>query len=132
MKLTKRGGTMKRLRNLGVILLVSGIVGTLCLWHSIAYPWEENSCSHQAMAILKQRPNATIYWGMIYQPGHQGHGRWHVQPKDGKFWLTIDDSLRITESGCPQYNLLPRIKITAKKYKDIYSLRNLKEYEDIK
>jgi hypothetical protein len=109
---------MKRLRNIGLIFLVSGLIGIITLWTSIAYPWEENSCAQQALAILDQRPNAVVYHGMINDPGHQGHCLWHAQPKDGDSWLTIDEYNHIYESDRPQYNLFPRLIYTAGKYRE--------------
>ena len=110
---------MKRIRNIGIVLLIAGIVGIMCLWVSIAdaRPWPKNSCAQQAIAILDQRPAAVVWYRMIVDPGQLGHGQWHVQPQDGDKWLTIDRYNRIHESDEPQYIFYP-IKFTAEQYRE--------------
>lgn len=89
--------------------------------HAKGEPWPENSCGEQVLVILQHVPDAVILWGMINQPGHPGHGQWHVQaydPLKGS-WLTIDQWHRIIEHDEPEYNLFPVLRMTGEKYRQL-------------
>jgi len=92
----------------GIIILTAAIVG-------IAWMVSLNSCAHAPMNCadkvihaLDAHPGAVVWYGMIYDPGGEGHGEWHVQAQDGDEWLT------------KEYNLLPKLKFTAEKYRGRY------------
>lgn len=93
--------------------------------HEPGEPWPANSCGEQVRAIMEQRPDITVFWSMINQPGHPGHGQWHVQAYDPLVgaWLTIDQWHRITEHSEPEYNLFPRIEIPGKKWLEMIDKR---------
>jgi hypothetical protein len=109
-----------------VLALVIAFNGSDICFATIAAPmraWPEGSCSEQVMAILDQRPNATVCYGWINEPGKPGHGQSHVQAQDNGKWLTIGPDNNISESDAPQYQLLPKLDLSAEKYRERYNNR---------
>jgi hypothetical protein len=111
--------------SIAAIVLISLCIAWGAEYHLKGTDWPANSCGEQVRAIMEQRPDITVFWGMINQPGHPGHGQWHVQAYDPQIeaWLTIDKWHKIDEHREMQYTMKYCANYTARTYARRYEIR---------